>query len=627
METSTPESELFKGSFEDFALSEALNLGLKDLGYLHPTAVQTAVFPKAKEGLDLIVQSRTGSGKTTAFCLPVLAQLDPQANFVQALILVPTRELAKQVATESARLGHAAGLKIATIYGGASMNAQAEALKGGAKVVVGTPGRVRDLIERKILVLDQAKHAVLDEADEMLSMGFWEDVQFILSKLPKDRQTLLFSATLPPQIESQLPSIMKTPERLNLSSDAQTAKTVRHVVHVEDESQPKPRSLLSALEFHRATSAIVFCNMKEETEVVERYLQRFGYNARALNGDMPQGARERVMSDMREGKIDLIIATDVAARGIDISGITHVFNYELPENDEVYVHRTGRTGRIGKMGVAASLVRGKDVIQLEHLCEKFGVQFEDVQLPPEAEINWMQGERLAILLTEEADGVEISQYRAVAQTMIERADAREILAFLLRSHFTKPTKKSEQHEQRPMREPKFDRRKDKDKRRYKEKEPQEPAPALPVQAAPAFAEAEISEAEEFEPESGEQEEGLSEDMAADDNIHVERTDRPARLYMTMGRDDGFHEMMDLAKFVAQEAQVDFGHFTGMGQLRDSSSHLEVDEEAAQAVIDTFNNRARNLEQTKGANAQNPTILCEIAKGEQPRHKHKRHRPR
>ncbi|MEI6790768.1 MAG: DEAD/DEAH box helicase, partial [Myxococcaceae bacterium] len=429
-------NSLFQGSYAQFGLSKELASGLLDLGYTQPTFVQNEVFKPIQSGTDLVVQSHTGSGKTTAFCLPVLTQITPEAH-PQVLILVPTRELAKQVALECTRLGHHAHIRVTAIYGGASFDTQVAALKAGAQIVVGTPGRVKDLFQRHILDLSHIKTAVLDEADEMLSMGFWDDVTYLLGQTPKTRQTLLFSATLPFVIEQALGKIAKDPQTIKLSSDQISAESVRHVVHFENEAHTKSRNLLYALEFHRPKRAIIFCNTKDDTELLENYLKRFSLQVRALNGDMSQNAREKVMHEIKSGQLEILVATDVAARGIDIAGLSHVFNYELPDNPESYVHRTGRTGRMGQIGTAISLIRGKDGLLLDQLKKSFGVEYEEIALPPDSEILWMQGERLACLLTEQADGVEISQYRPIAETLLTRPDLSEILAFLMRSHFAK----------------------------------------------------------------------------------------------------------------------------------------------------------------------------------------------
>ncbi len=546
---------LFQGTYDAFNLSAALKTGLADLGYTHPTFVQNEVFSPIRSGGDFVVQSHTGSGKTTAFCLPILQKVEEdQAQEPQVLMLAPTRELAKQVATECTRLGHHAGIKVSAIYGGASFDTQIAALKAGAQIIVGTPGRLKDLVSRGQLKLSTVHTVVLDEADEMLSMGFWEDVTFLLNQTPKERQTLLFSATLPWVIEQSLGQIARSPKTINLSSDQVGAKSIRHVVHHEDDSQTKPRQLLYALELHKPARAIVFCNLKEETETLENYLTRFSFKAKALNGDMSQSAREKVMHDIKNHAIDIVIATDVAARGIDIPGLTHVFNYELPHDPEVYVHRTGRTGRIGHLGTAISLIRGADVIMLDTVQKTYEISFDTVKLPEESEILWMQAERLAALLTEQADGVEISQYRQVASSMLKRDDASEIFAFLLRSYFAKKPSSTPAPE-----------------RTYKQEHRQNREPRPPRQPR------EVKESPFKE------------------------------LYVTLGRSDGFQDLTSLAQHVSDITHVDVGHFTGGGNLRDTSSHIEVDAEVASKIREALHGQPRSSGVTE-------TITCDFGTG-------------
>lgn len=592
---SSSTNHLFNGSFADFALPESLVSGLNDMGYKAPTQVQQSTFPIIANGSDVVVQSHTGSGKTTAFCLPILTKVDFESQNVQALVLSPTRELAKQVATECARLAHHTQAKVLPVYGGASIEAQIAALKAGVQIVVGTPGRLRDLIERKALKLEEARILVLDEADEMLSMGFWDDVIWIISHMHTARQTLLFSATLPTTIEHAIDKLLKNPERISTGDDSAKAPTVRHIIQVENENLPKQRNLLSAIEFHGAPAAIVFCNRKEETEVLAHYLRRFGLNAQALNGDMSQNERERVISQLKDRTIDFVIATDIAARGIDISGLTHVFNYELPDNNETYIHRTGRTGRMGKTGTAINLIRSKDLPTVEQLKETYEIQFEKLPLPADEELLWLQGARIAQKLTEEADGVEMSQYRPLAASMLTRGDAQEILTFLIRSHFSKTYAKPFAAPQRPLKpkhEPKPKKPKIIEKKAELSKEVEQNAPIETASIEPKTAPAPLQ------------------DLPPTHHTPVVST-KPQRLYITLGKNDGFAELMDLVQYVFQKAQVDMGFFTGMGNMREHSSHLEVEPEAVNTILEALN----GSERPQGALEQTP-VQCEIALREQ-----------
>ncbi len=589
--------ELFAGTFEDFSLPETILLGLKDLGYTKPTLVQQSVFGPVRSGRDLVVQSHTGSGKTTAFCLPLLTKLDPSLKQTQAIVLVPTRELAKQVAMECSRLSHHHHIRVAAIYGGASFEAQIASLQAGAHIVVGTPGRIKDLFLKQVFDVSFIKAAVLDEADEMLSMGFWDDVTYLLQQLPKDKQTLFFSATVPPAIESAIGSLLRDPVSINLSSDHVSSKTIKHLVHLEDEDQPKSRNLLYALEFHQPKHAIIFCNTKDETGLLERYLRRFGFHARALNGDMSQSARERVMHDVKTGALDMIIATDIAARGIDISGLTHVFNYELPENDEVYVHRTGRTGRIGSLGTAVSLARGKDMTQLDNLRKKFELDVQEQALPPVAEILRLQAERLATALTEEADGVEFSQYLPVAKSMLQRADIGEILAFLLRNFYVKNAENRVYTSKPEQTKPKIQSHTTQTLKLVPKAKTTPVPPAARIKVEPRKEKIEVSARIEATP-------------APAQNFESEFT----RLYVTLGRQDGFADLTQLVHHLSMETGVDIGHFTGMGNVRDTSSHVEVDTEVSLKIIQAMNGRHKVSNPQKSNQDETAiTILCEVAK--------------
>ena len=319
--------------------------------------MQLAVFEPATRGKNLVVQARTGTGKTAAFGLPILDVLVRKSlPKVQALILTPTRELALQITRELERLAEHRGTKLACIYGGAPMGKQIEALEQGAQVVVGTPGRVLDHLRRGTLDPSNVRIFVLDEADEMLSMGFAKELHAIAERLPKERQGLFFSATIPPDIERLAQAQLKDPEFITLSSDQIGALEVNHFVYVL-RGGDKRQQLIRILEVEDPESAIVFCNTKDETERLAEALQRAGYDADWLNGDLEQRERERVMAATREGKLRFLVATDVAARGIDISHLTHVINADFPESAEAYVHRTGRTGRAGRGRGTADLAR------------------------------------------------------------------------------------------------------------------------------------------------------------------------------------------------------------------------------------------------------------------------------
>lgn len=341
-------------TFEDLALPEGVLTGLRQMGYTRPTPVQAAAIPEVLKGKDLMVQAKTGSGKTLAFGLPVLARLDPASPDTQVLVIVPTRELAIQVADEINRVGGHLGVLVSAIYGGTKMDGQMTDL-AWSSIIVGTPGRLRDHLTRGNLHLEKCTTVVLDEADEMLDMGFKDDLEFILQGLPQPRVTLLFSATFPKQIEAIARKYMRSPEKIAVSSGLTTPVDIAHrVLRV---SEPKRiDALIALIERERPTLGLVFCKRKGETSTVARKLKAAGIRATYLNGDMNQAQRIASLDQFKRGEANILVATDVAARGLDISGVSHVFNVSVPQDTETYVHRSGRTGRAGNKGICVTLV-------------------------------------------------------------------------------------------------------------------------------------------------------------------------------------------------------------------------------------------------------------------------------
>src|SRR3954471_13821010 len=424
-------------SFADLPLSDELRKGIAERGYTTPTPVQTAVFAPILEGRDLIVRSKTGTGKTAAFGIPMLERIAAGTRKASALVLCNTRELALQVAQEIEALGKHKDLRVVAIYGGAGMGAQTDALVDGAEIVVGTPGRVYDHIRRGNLKLATARIAVLDEADEMLSAGFYEEVTQILDKLPNDRQTLLFSATVPPDIEHLAQKYLRDPETILLSGDVFTVEHIHNVLYHLVDQYPKPRNLLYLIEREDPEAAIVFCNLRTDTELVANVLNRNGLDAEMLNGDLPQKERERVMAKVKRGEVRFMVATDIAARGIDISDLSHVLNYSLPEDPAVYLHRVGRTGRIGKKGTAISLVSGAELNTLGVLEKKYGIQFEQRNLPtPEEAKGLWTGKHVRELQDAMQSGSAFEAFLPLAQELMARDDGRVLFAYALKYFFT-----------------------------------------------------------------------------------------------------------------------------------------------------------------------------------------------
>ncbi|MBG9775452.1 DEAD/DEAH box helicase [Brevibacillus laterosporus] len=349
--------------FSDLALHKNVLQAIHDMGFEEPSPIQAACIPKILEGGDLIGQAQTGTGKTAAFGIPLAEALNPTNNRIQAIVLTPTRELAIQVAGELVRICKYKKIRTLPIYGGQSISHQIRALRQGVHVVIGTPGRVLDHLRRKTLHLENVKMLVLDEADEMLDMGFIEDIETILSHMKAERQTLLFSATMPPEIKRLAHRYMKNPEIVAVSREEVTAPSIEQVYYKVFERN-KRESLCRILDSQDVELGIIFCRTKRGVDELSEALQARGYLADGLHGDLSQAQRDKVMKAFREGTIEFLIATDVAARGIDVGNVSHVINYDIPQDPESYVHRIGRTGRAGRKGIAMTLVTPREMRQL-----------------------------------------------------------------------------------------------------------------------------------------------------------------------------------------------------------------------------------------------------------------------
>ena len=428
----SPDSDL--PTFDALPLSVEVRRAVDELGYVHPTPVQLAVFEPAVRGKDLVVQARTGTGKTASFGLPLVDGIVKRStSAVQALVLCPTRELALQVTREVDALAKHRGVRCAAVYGGAPMARQVADIRAGAQIVVGTPGRVLDHLHRGTLDPSAIRVFVLDESDEMLSMGFLPQITDILGFLPPNRQTLLFSATLPPDIKRVAETRLKSPQFLTLSGDHIGALEINHFVYVVPSD--KLGALIQIIEVENPESAIVFCNTKDETKRVAAALEQQGYAADWLNADLPQSDREKVMAATRSGALRFLVATDVAARGIDISLLTHVINYDFPESAEAYVHRTGRTGRAGRTGTAIALVGPRDVGNLYLLRLTYKLRPIERQLPSAREKKTREE---ADLLRMFADAFSSRKPHpediALARRLLTHDEAEVIVAGLLRDH-------------------------------------------------------------------------------------------------------------------------------------------------------------------------------------------------
>ena len=374
-------------TFRDLALSEPVQQAVSKSGYESPSPIQAAVIPFLLDGRDVIGQAQTGTGKTAAFALPALSRIDPNKSAVQVLVLAPTRELALQVSKSFSTYGSCMnGLSVLPIYGGQDYEPQLRQLRRGVQVVVGTPGRVIDHIKRGTLSVDSLDCLVLDEADEMLNMGFLEDVQFVLDQTPSETQIALFSATLPEPIRRIAKKHLKDPETIQIKQKTMTADSIRQRALYVTPRQ-KPELLIRLLEAEQTDGVIVFAKTKESTTNLADELTRRGYAAAALNGDMPQGLRERTVQKLKSGDLNILVATDVAARGLDVSRISHVINYDAPHDNESYVHRIGRTGRAGRSGEAILLLSKGQTGRLKAIERLTRQSIEIVHPPSTAEIN------------------------------------------------------------------------------------------------------------------------------------------------------------------------------------------------------------------------------------------------
>ncbi len=369
-----------KTRFSDFPLNESLLRAIEAVGYTYPTPIQAAVLPPLLEGRDIFGQAQTGSGKTAAFGIPTINRLKP-TGVVGAIVLVPTRELCRQVSDELEKLAEGSGLQILSVYGGTRMRGQFTALEKGVDIIVGTPGRVIDHLGRGTLRVDQVKVVILDEADEMLDIGFAEDIEQILRRTPRERQTLLFSATMPGWVQRLIRRYQRNPVHIAIEPERMTVATVEQRYYEVAERDKLDGFLSFEDDFGRDARLLIFRRMQVGVDRLAQQLTREGWLAQALHGGMAQPDRTRVIDSYRSGDLRVLIATNVAARGLDIPDITHVINYDIPQNPEEYVHRIGRTARAGKTGVAMTFVSEWDYPYLEAIKAHVGEALQPATLP------------------------------------------------------------------------------------------------------------------------------------------------------------------------------------------------------------------------------------------------------
>ena len=420
--------------FSDLSLNDSILSALDGMGFVSPTPIQAAAIPHLLEGADALGKAQTGTGKTAAFSLPLLNKLDLGQRKPQAIVLAPTRELAIQVAAEMKNLGkNIKGLKVLEIYGGASIVDQMRALKSGAHVVVGTPGRVQDLINRERLHLDEVNTFVLDEADEMLNMGFVDDVTAIMEHAPESAQRVLFSATMPPMLKNIVERFLRDPVTVDVAGKNHTVDKVQQQFWVV-KGVEKDEAMSRLLETEETDASIVFVRTRQDTERLADWLSARGFKAAALHGDIPQSLRERTVDHIKQGVIDILVATDVVARGLDVPRITHVFNYDIPFDVESYIHRIGRTGRAGRKGKAILLVRTNQIRMLRTIERVTKSSMEEIQLPLRDQVAEARLNKLAAELEAEKEHKALDKFAELVeklQTSLE-IDPAMLAAMLLK---------------------------------------------------------------------------------------------------------------------------------------------------------------------------------------------------
>lgn len=412
--------------FEELNVDEKILKAIGDMGFEEASPIQAKAIPVVLEGKDIVGQAQTGTGKTAAYGIPMLQSIDPKLKCVQAVVLCPTRELAIQVADEIRKLAkYMSSIKVLPVYGGQEIVRQIKSLKTGVQIVVGTPGRVMDHMRRKTVKFDKVKMVILDEADEMLDMGFREDMETILTQMPEERQTVMFSATMPKAIMD----IART-----FQNDAEVIKVVRKELTVENieqyyfevRSKNKDEILSRLIDIYNPKLSVVFCNTKKQVDDLISELKGRGYFADGIHGDMKQAQRDRVMNDFRKGKTEILIATDVAARGIDVDDVDIVFNYDLPQDEEYYVHRIGRTGRAGRAGLAFSFVTGKEIYKLKDIERYCKTKIMARQIPSLDDVKNTRIDNLFEQVRKTLEAGGLADMRAIVEEKINDEDYTSI---------------------------------------------------------------------------------------------------------------------------------------------------------------------------------------------------------
>lgn len=420
--------------FEELGLSENILRALDEYGYKEPTPIQVKTIPYIMQGNDVIGQSQTGTGKTASFGLPLIESIDTKLNKVQAIILCPTRELATQVTGELRKFTkYKEGVKVLAVYGGESIERQIKGLKQGVKIVVGTPGRVMDHLRRKTLKLNNVKMCVLDEADEMLNMGFEEDIETILKEVPEKRQTVLFSATMNKKILGITKKYLKEPKNVKIKSKELTVDRIEQI-SLEVKQAMKDDTVMRLIDLNNPKKAVVFCNTKKKVDDLIEKLKSNGYKAESLHGDIKQAQRDRIMKRFKQGEFQILVATDVVARGIDVDELELVINYDIPQEEEYYVHRIGRTGRNGKIGKAYTFVVGKEKSKIYSIQKYANTKILSGKIPTIEEIKRVRNQKMIDDIQEiidESKSEESETNDEILEKLLEKNDIKIVAKALL----------------------------------------------------------------------------------------------------------------------------------------------------------------------------------------------------
>jgi ATP-dependent RNA helicase DeaD len=416
-------------SFEDLHLDRKILAALKDMGFEEPSPIQKGAIPLALEGEDLIGQAQTGTGKTAAFGIPIIQKINEKDRHIQALVMSPTRELCIQVADEISKIGRTKRVRVLPVYGGQPIERQIRSLKRGIQVVIGTPGRLLDHIRRGTIDLEYVNFLVLDEADEMLDMGFVDDMENIIKNVPPERQTMLFSATMPRPILSISKKYMRAPKMVAIHKEVVTAPTIDQYYY---ETRDKVDGLCRILDTTDDCKMIIFCRTKKGVDELVIALATRGYEAEGLHGDLSQNQRDRVMKKFRSGQVDILVATDVAARGLDIDNITHVVNFDVPSDSESYVHRIGRTGRAGNSGVALTFITPREFRQLKLIERSIKAKILRGTLPTDASVLERQREQIVSKMQTILEQDRYQDYLPIVETLEKDYDIQDIAAAALK---------------------------------------------------------------------------------------------------------------------------------------------------------------------------------------------------